>query len=237
MDALSVAKSIGKGVLYTGGGLGATYGLAKGVLPSDGSIGDGLTGAASGAAKGVATVAGIGAAVAGVGATAFGAYKAASLFAPKIGEAIQNRFKRATWGGAYDSFTKFGQRGINAGGTVARTILRPYQFAGNGFAAKMGNAMLNPIGSTGKAIVKTVGKMTDLGPKGNVRMTNFGRGVVGAGVVAAAIGGIKNSLEQSRQGVLDPNVVTSTTMTTPNTVSPGAGGATGDLVFAMHNNR
>lgn len=235
---MGALKSIGKGLLYTGGGLGATYGFAQGALPSGGGIGDGLTGAVAGAAKGAAAVVGTGAAVAGVGiaaagigavglgTAAFGAYKAASFFGPKKGE------------GYYDAFTRFGQRGINAGGTVARTILRPYQFAGNGFAAKMGNAMLNPIGSTGKAIVKTVGKMTDVGPKGNVRMTGFGRGVVGAGVVAAAIGGIKDSLEQSRQGVLDPNVVTSTTMTTPpKPVSSNAGGATGDLVFAMHNNR
>lgn len=240
---MGVVTSIGKGLFYTGGAVGLGYGAMH--ADAGGASLSGIAGSAVGA--GILTGAGTAAAVGTAALGAYGAFKATQFAIPHIGAGAVSGAKNL--GEAVPGMLE--RLGVGTA-NVARALVNPYQFSGNNPLGRFANAALNPLGTIGKITGNVIKNSVERAPSsysfkngefikkgGGIRMTNLGRGIIGAGVVAGAIGGIRDALVESRMGALDPNVVTSTSMYMPDPkpAQTSDAGATGDLVFALHGNR
>ena len=196
---------------------GATIGAGKLGLHSMTAIGSAPTRFMQKAPGKFAAAVGIGAVAGAIGADMSGEDPGEG--AKKIGTAA---FVASSLGAA----GAIGTLGASAAATVA---------GGIGVAGKIGGSMLKmPKGEVG------IGNLSDIKLKG---------GAVFAMAAVGAIGGIlsaEKKFEQSRMGTNDGMMRTATPMLPMpqqdqygggGQKSPSNGGATGDLVFAMHNNR
>nr|DAU23757.1 MAG TPA: hypothetical protein [Caudoviricetes sp.] len=93
----------------------------------------------------------------------------------------------------------------------------------------------------GRASVKLPNEPISFSNMGDIKFTNLGKGLVVGGALYEGVGRAANKYVQGRMGTNDGMMRTSTPII-PQSQSSGSsysnnGGATGDLVFAMYNNR
>lgn len=133
--------------------------------------------------------------------------------------------------------------GIKAGKYMARDALAGMN-SGNRFLNPAGNA-LNLADKFGSRLMKYDYERLERNPltnelvvhSGGLKFTRLGAGIIlGAGALAGSREALNNHMN-NRIGTIDPKKVTATPEMEKEEYSINNGGATGDLVFALHNNR
>lgn len=93
----------------------------------------------------------------------------------------------------------------------------------------------------GRASVKVPDTPMSFSNMGDIKFTNLGKGLIVGGALYEGVGRAANKFVQGRMGTNDGMMRTSTPIIPQNQSSGSSysnnGGATGDLVFAMYNNR
>lgn len=194
------------GLSLAGAGAGAWYGSVSNTSPST------AQGAAIGAAAGTAALPLAGLAVAG-------GYHVANNIG-KIGEAAFAAGRGAKWlGGGFAESLSSTNRFVNPLGSIANGVKK----ASNSLVRR---APVKDVWNAEKGIMESKG--------GNLKLSNWGKSLVSVTAVATGAFKAKEAFEQSRMGVQD-NYITTSTPRIPSYKDDG--GATGDLVFALNANR